>query len=237
MSIIQGYLIARKLQSLWFIPLIIWVVTIISMVGFKAYPVFEFVYGITQILAVFSLVAFTFTLLEWVKQQKPTIRFSNVREALNGGFMSIVTNNDDSLREIADAVSCYLSQLGIDHLGKNSYEKHIVIEANKINSLSALVASIRLAVPTACKLHLVIFPHKRINGEIWSIEYCLINNGGQSLLRSDSFNEWPVVYCSEMIFDKKKVVSQVAREIVGGLFSNLQLSIQAVTPPAYIGYP
>lgn len=156
---------------------------------------------------------------------KDATRFNNVRNALSNGYVAIVTNKDDTLREVADEISNYLKRLGIDHFGSGKYANHLVVE-NEDCFYQASSDDLGSRKPEKCKLTLVLFARATGNNGVVSIKYCLLDNGSHSVIFIDSCNEWPYVDCSA------KTTPRVAKEIVGGIFEKLNLIIRAGTVSA-----
>jgi len=223
MSIILNGLITKWLMALWPVPLLL----VLFMVGMRGSM------GSTSTTLTISLLAcFSSATLVWLAiLQKSVIRFHNIRDVLGTGYMVVATNNSDDLREIADAVSKYLSQLGIDHLGHKGYTKHLAYETPSNPFYRVPIEFVLSRASEKCKLILILYAKSCGQNGVSSLGYCLFDRGDKSVititLHSRSFSEeWPTVRCDN------KTTKQVAREIVGGLFERLHLVIRAGTAPA-----
>ena len=223
MSIICASRIAQRLQSMWFVPLYLWLLTLLIWVATPNYPE-PWSVGlliIAGLLVIFSV----YEVIQWKNLQKAVIRFNNVREALTNGHIIIATYSDDTLREIADAVSDYLSQLGIDHAGAGEYAKHIVIDKQDHFS-QVRIDNVLAKAPDDCKLSLIIAASIRNNGGVTELRYCLVDNSGKSVIILNHSKKWPYAHCGDSI-----PATQIAKEIVSTLFESLNLTIRAATAP------
>jgi len=224
MSIICASRIAQRLQSMWFVPLTLWLLMLLTWVATPNYPE-PWSMGlliIAGLLVIFSV----YEVIQWKNLQKAVIRFNNVREALTSGRIVIATYSDETLRKIADAVSDYLSQLDINHVGSGEYAKHIIIDKQDHFS-QVRINDVLAKAPGDCKLSLIIVASFWESGYVTELRYCLVDNSGKSVITLSHSNKWPYVNCGDSI-----PATQVAKEIVGTLFEKLNLLIWAATAPA-----